>query len=215
MIIRLKLEDTIGQIQNNICKALLPELKKYFKIIESKLKIRLRDIVTKIIKSSPEYNSLISGELRYELGVPDASSRIETIFNIWFSNIDVSIKQPKLSGNGISGKISISFIKSDLSDILSSDIATIIDSNTGSNVNWLEWLSVAGDKTIITDYDILVGPNPRSRTGQAIMKISSGKKWKVPSNFSGTLNSNWITRAIDSNASNIEQEIQNILQSAL
>jgi hypothetical protein len=84
----------------------------------------------------------------------------------------------------------------------------VIDSNSGKSLHWLEWLSLAGDKTIIKDYDIVYGPNKRSRTGLAIMRSQSGARWKVPSEFAGNIGDNWITRSIDSISDSIDIAIQ-------
>jgi hypothetical protein len=207
MELKIKLLDSSSDITNKILKALLPEIKQLFKKIGPFVKENIKDLVVNAIKSSPEYLSLMSGILRSELGVPDAEVRINKIFNIWFNNIITEIESPSIAGRSIKGKISISLIKSDLSDILSSDIAVIIDSFSGSSVNWLEWLSIAGDKTILKNYEVSLGPNKRSRTGNAIMKVAVNKKWKVPSEFSGTQNNNWITRSIN----NVSDEIESIL----
>lgn len=207
MRLTLKLIDSTQEIQVKILQALLKDLQKIFQKADKKLRNKLKSIVIESITSSPEYLSLSSGVLRSELGVPDIGNRIQRIFDIWFSNINTTVNTPKISGSSIKGSISINLIKTDLSDILTSDIATIVDSNSGSSVYWLEWLSLAGDKTILKDYEVMFGSNPRSRTGNAVMKVSANKKWKVPSEFSGTITDNWITRSIDRATKDIESII--------
>lgn len=215
MNLKLKIVDSDKDIQNKILKALLSEVSSVFKKARNPLVNNIKNIITNSILSSPEYASLSSGQLKFELGVPDISNRIQSIFNVWFSNIDVKLESPKISGSGIKGSLTIGIIKSDLSDILGSDVAIITDSNTGSSVNWLEWLSLAGDKTIIKDYEVVLGPNRRSRTGNAIMTVSKNQRWKVPSEFSGTVANNWITRAIDSVSDSIEKELLNTIRNSL
>jgi len=57
------------------------------------------------------------------------------------------------------------------------------------------------------NYEIVIGPNKYSRTGYAIMKPASGS-WSVPSEFAGTITDNWITRAIQTS----ETDINNLLR---
>ena len=80
----------------------------------------------------------------------------------------------------------------------------------GTDLNWLEWLLLFGNKTIIRDYVVEFGDNPRSRTGRAVMKGVKSGKWGVPPEFAGTKNNNWITRAIES----ADSEINSILKEA-
>lgn len=200
------------EIEQKILQALLPQVNKalgsYYKTIIPKIKI----VIAEAIKSSPEYNSITNGVLKYELGIPDGDSRVNSLLNIWLSNINIEPKLVIIKNSQIIGGLKISLIRADLSDVLGSDAAIITDNKTGSMVDWLNWLSLAGDKTIIRDYDFILGSNPRSRTGGGIMRYSPGSgKWKVPSEFSGTVTNNWITRSIDIAADNIE----NILSSTL
>jgi hypothetical protein len=200
------------EIEQKILQALLPQVNKalgsYYKTIIPKIKI----VIAEAIKSSPEYNSITNGVLKYELGIPDGDSRVNSLLNIWLSNINIEPKPVTIKNSQIVGGLKISLIRADLSDVLGSDAAIITDNKTGSMVDWLNWLSLAGDKTIIRDYDFILGSNPRSRTGGGIMRYSPGSgKWKVPSEFSGTVTNNWITRSIDIAADNIE----NILSSTL
>lgn len=200
------------EIEQKILQALLPQVNKalgsYYKTIIPKIKI----VIAEAIKSSPEYNSITNGVLKYELGIPDGDSRVNTLLNIWLSNINIEPKPVIIKNSQIIGGLKISLIRADLSDVLGSDAAIITDNKTGSMVDWLNWLSLAGDKTIIRDYNFILGSNPRSRTGGGIMRYAPGSgKWKVPSEFSGTVTNNWITRSIDMAADNIE----NILSSTL
>lgn len=205
MQFKVKILEKNREIEQKILQALLPEanriLKRYFQAITPKIK----EAVSTAIKNSPEYGSIVSGSLKYELGIPDADSRINTLLNIWLSNINIDLKPIVIKNSQIFGSIKVSLIKADLSDVLGSDAAFLTDSRTGSMVDWLNWLSLAGDRTIIKDYNFILGPNNMSRTGGGIMRYTPGSgKWKIPSEFSGTITNNWITRAIDSAAESID-----------
>jgi hypothetical protein len=200
-------------IENKILQTLLPSVNKVLVSYYKSIIPTIKTVITTTIKNSPEYTSLTSGVLKYELGIPDADTRINNLLNIWLSNINAEFKPVVIKNSQIVGSLKISLIKADLSDVLGSDAAFLTDNNTGSMVDWLNWLTLAGDRTIIKDYNFIVGSNPRSRTGGGIMRYAPGSgKWKVPSGFSGTLNNNWITRAIDSSANEIDKILSNTLK---
>lgn len=184
------------QITFSILKALLPQVNDLLNSAFYKVKQDIVVLVQNAITSSPEYGSLMSGTLRLEFGIPDSGSRLEEILSFW-KFIDVEYSKARISGKKISGSFVISMIRSDYSDVLSSSAAVLL-TEKGQQLNWLEWLLLFGDKTIIKEYNIQFGANPKSRTGGAIMRATSSGKWAVPSQFSGTASSNWITRAIDS-----------------
>lgn len=198
----------------DISKKILSELK--FKINNVFLKAKqsiiqnIKPVVNNAIKSEPEYTSLISGQLKYELGIASPEI-VEKIVDIWTNNINVVNKPIKISNNKLIGGFSINMIQSDYADVLSSSDAVITDANTGSLVPWLEWLLIRGGDILIADYQVKLGPNPRSRTGMAVM-VSSNENYRIPSQFAGTENNNWVYRGI----SKIEDStIQNIIQNAL
>lgn len=194
------------QINNLILKSLLTDVQKYFKKLENKIEPDIKRIVKTAIVESREYQSIISGKLRQQFGLPDGQSRLSEIVAVW-ERIKVETKLPKIKGGQISGSIQIFMIKSDYSDILNLPASTLV-TEKGEQLNWLNWLLLAGDKTIIKDYEVVIGPNKNSRTGDAIMKKKVSGKWKVPSEFSGTIKNNWITRVLDSVSSDIDNAIE-------
>jgi len=205
----LKLEETESQISKKILEALLPQIDSYLNKIFNKVSVQIKDTVIQSIKSAPEYSALLYGQLKAEFGLPDSESRVNSIINFW-ENITVEYKNTKISRGSLSGGFKISMIKRDFTDVLSTNDAVFI-TEKGDALNWLEWLLLFGNKTIIKDYNVQLGPNPRSRTGMAIMQGAVSGKWSVPNSYSGTINNNWITRAIDS----ADASINNILLKAL
>lgn len=122
----------------------------------------------------------------------------------------VTYNKATISKNSIKGSFSLSAIQSDYTDILAIPESILI-TEKGQKLEWLKWLLLFGDKTIIKDYTVVLGPNPRSRTGNAVMVQETKSRWNIPPQFAGTLNNNWITRSIDS----VNDEINSILLNAL
>jgi hypothetical protein len=101
----------------------------------------------------------------------------------------------------------MSLIRSDFADVLSSDFSIVVDAARGYNLQWLEWLLLDGNKVIVPKHEVIFRNSRFSRTGAALMKEST-QSWRVPSQFSGTITDNWITRAIDSAQTKISDTIE-------
>jgi hypothetical protein len=197
MKISIKLLDSSSVISTKILGSIISHLQPAFTKTQQSLQQVLPKIVKEALILEPEYASLLSGQLRSELGVPDADSKIEQIFGAWSNNLLVQNRPLSIKGSGLSGGFSINIIKSDFSDILSLPAAVVVDSTSGSIIPWLQWLLIEGNQILIRDYKLRMGPNSRSRTGNAIMVSSTKDNWRVPPQFAGTINNNWVTRAID------------------
>jgi hypothetical protein len=196
MKISLKILENNTEIYNRILNAMLPHLQSVFDKTQKSLQKIIPTQFKEVFMSEPEYFSLISGALKYELGVPDADSRIESIYDAWISSMVIEKKTLSIKGNRIGGGFAISLIKSDFSDILDLSAATVVDSISGSMVPWIRWLLLEGGKILVREYTVKYGPNPRSRTDNAIMIRSSSQNWRVPAEFAGTIQNNWVTRCI-------------------
>jgi hypothetical protein len=189
----------------------LPQATIYMNKVIKQIKQSLPTIVENGIRNSPEYFSILNGKLKYELGIPDPSSKLIGLLDLWMSNIEYLYQPPKSSTKGISSRFSAQMIKVNFEDVLFSSFAEVEDINRGYNLPWLKWLLLEGNRVIIDQHEVLIGPSKYSRTGNAIMKNSLTKSWQVPSEFSGTQSDNWITRALDS----VNPQIESMLQKAL
>ncbi len=202
----LKLVESDKDIQQSMLNAMLPEIKKIIDRAIIKIKNGLPAIVRQAIVDTPEYDSLSYGKLNYEFGIDNISSKLSSLLSVWSTNITYSYQAPKISNNKIKSSFSASMIKVDFSDVLYTDYAALVDTARGYTLPWLEWLLLEGNKTIVKNYEVVFSPSKFSRTGVALMRPSS-RSWKVPSEFSGTISDNWITRAIDK----AEPQIQKLL----
>lgn len=202
--------DSNSEIYTAILKALLPEVKDFINTAFTQIKASLPLVIRAAITDTPEYRSLLDGQLKYEFGIPDSASKLAGLLDIWSNNLNEIYNPPSIQNNQIKASFSVSMIRVDFADVLYTDYGYMQDSIRGYNLPWLEWLLLEGNRTIISDYQVLVGPNKASRTGMAIMSPSK-KSWRVPSSYAGTENDNWITRALDS----ISPQIQQIINTAL
>lgn len=212
MNISLKLLDSDSQINTKILESIRNYLQPAFNKTQQSVQRSIPSHVQAALLNEPEYTSLISGQLRAELGVPDAESRVSQIFAAWSNSVVLQSKPLSIRASRLTGGFSLSLIRSDFSDILALPAATVIDDISGSNIPWLRWLLLDGSKILVRNYTVKLGPNPRSRTGAAVMFETEGTNWRVPSQFAGTINNNWVSRALerldDSILDNLEKELE-------
>lgn len=212
MNIQLKILDTDAQINTKILTAIIAYLQPIFDKIQLSAQKLLPTVVKQALFAEPEYVSLLSGQLRSELGVPDADSRINRLFDAWSTNINLRKSPLSAKAGRLSGGFSLDIIKSDFSDILSLPESVIVDDTSGSSIPWLRWLLLEGNKILVRNYTVQIGNNPRSRTGSAIMVSSQKINWRVPAQFAGTINNNWVTRAIERLDDSLLQQIEKELE---
>jgi hypothetical protein len=196
MRLEISLLESEATIQNLILSSIIEHINEAFDKALKTLKQSIPLEIHRAITSEPEYQSLTGGVLLYELGIPDASKKVNNIVNIWTNNFNIEVFPVSISGSRITGGFSISMIKENYEDVLSSEDAFVMDDAKSLRLPWLEWLLLYGGKIIVRNYEVQVGSNPNSRTGLAIMKPSK-KNWRVPPEFSGTKENNWVTRALD------------------
>lgn len=203
----LKLIESDIEIDKKIRKALIKEVNKVMTRLTNKSVKPIRELVKNTLMEQPEVKSLDGGILAAEFGLPDGGRRIEDIIEFWVNHIIVSKKKATASGGKLNASLTIKMIPTNFEDVLGLDSATIV-TEKGQTLPWLEWLLKFGDRVIVRDYTIFFGSKRRSRSGDAIMVRSNKRGWGVPSAFSGTVDNNFVTRALDE----IEDDIVNILQ---
>lgn len=209
----MKFSISLLEKNSEIRKALLqamtehlePAMYKTITYIEPKIRILLRQA----LQNEPEYGSLISGELRKQFGIEDVSNVDRAIDKV-INSMNISKNNIKSSGRGLSGGILLTIVPSDYSGIIDDSSAFVVDNNRGYSLPWLEWLLLKGGEIIVRGFEVQYGPNPSSRSGDAIM-VTSGKNWRVPAQYAGTVRNNWITRAL----STIEDKILDIIKLGL
>jgi hypothetical protein len=119
------------------------------------------------------------------------------------------IQNPIIRGNRIVASYQVQLIKSDFENLLAVGSSSFT-TEKGQQLDWLRWLLIEGDTIIITGYEFEFGPNIGSRTGMGIMKM--GNSWRVPPEFAGNVNNNWITRGINSAVPEIDQYLMKAME---
>jgi hypothetical protein len=144
------------------------------------------------LASSPEIISLSGGGLKVDFGLTDDPS--DDIVTSVASTIRLGINPIRSSSNGIKGGISLYIQPSSYSNLLnmSNSVQPIED---GNNLPWLKWLLTAGDSILVADFGVIY-KSGRGRTGGGYMS-GDAAPFRVDPFFSGVLEDNFVTRAID------------------
>lgn len=204
MSINIKLNETSASINRKLLGALNSELKRIFNKSLSGLTSEIRKIVKQAILSTPEVDSLKYGKLKADFGLTNDYTDL-IAENIALST-EVQLKTFKLSLSGFSNVLTI-YINSDRMNVLLSSFYSQQVTEKGVSLPWLEWLLMSGDSIIIQDYHVDYGLYQQSRSGMALM-FPKGF-YRVPPEFSGTEQNNFITRALEK----YEKQIQDIIVS--
>lgn len=202
----IKLVDSVRSIEQKILKALSLDINRSFQKAIPGIKDGIKQLLLDSLKRQPEYGSLLSGTLRFDFGISNPGS-VDKVVEFLADTGEISFNRVSFVSGKLTGGMSISFMKSDdMNGLIYTDIASVVDQ--GTVLPWLEWLLYHGTSPIVKKYQVEYGPNPNSRTGNAIM-VESTSDWSVPSSFSGKINDNWTTRAAESIQDNA---IINIIQ---
>ncbi len=211
--IKLVVEST-KSISRKIVKVLRDAVNTRLFTRAPKIQIDIRKLIEEAIKRQPEYRSLLGGKLQSELGVVNTSSRLDKIIRIIVDSIEVDVLKAKDNGSQIVAGLKINLVKTNFEELVSLPEASYM-TEKGVVIQWLKWLLLEGDKIIVRDY--MIGIDKKgiyARTGLGEIMIPSGKKatgWRVPPEFAGTAENNFITRAL----LEVSNEIDKIVLSAL
>lgn len=196
-------------IRSAILDALSSDLSKTISKSISSISTKIKILVKKALQNEPEYQSLKSGQLRREFGIENTNN-VDVVIDKLIDTLIIDTKTITINSQGLSGGLRITMIPSDFSGVVGSEESVVVDNMRGYSLPWLEWLLLKGSQIIVRDYEVKVGSNPYSRSGDAIM-VSSSKNWRVPPEFAGTVTDNWTTRAL----STIDDEISKIIQDTI
>jgi hypothetical protein len=201
-------------IRKNILEALKPLIDQSLTKAVTSLRQPLVDLIKSALRSEPEYASLISGQLRWELGIADVGN-VDIAINNIANSIEINKQSVGINNLGLSGGMELKIINNqDFGGALSDQSAFVNDAERGYSLPWLEWLLLKGNAILVRNFEVKFGPSPRSRSGNAIM-IGSSSNWRVPPEFAGTIRDNWTTRAIDRIDNQIIKLMQNTFESSI
>lgn len=204
-MITLKLTESISEISKNINKAIAEELNDKIQNRKNDIIRQVKQLVNALIETQPEIQSLKDGTLKGAFGIIDSDSAVENITQALLNSVEINIKK---FTNDLSGGLTINIQPSSFRNLLGLPQGFTVYS--GGVLHWLDWLLLRGDTIIIVDYQY----NPKTGLGRSgLGNMIEGGSFRVPPQFSGSDDDNFITRALLS--STAESEIFKILEGAI
>ena len=207
MELTIKLAQNERELMQGILEQYAENINNTLKLSYNTVYQRIASQIRQRIQESSEVQSLISGDLRQELGIVDGQQAVTDITKAVTDNIELTIESARVTnGQIVSGGYLIKIIQSNYQALFALPSVAYFSKNV--LIPWLSWLLSAGTSPVIFGYRIDYNPenSQNSRTGGPIMVKSQGS-WSVPQEYAGTIDDNFLTRAL----SGIEQEIQYIL----
>ena len=198
----VKIKESIKQIQKSINNALQRLINPLLPKAAKKIEPKIRNLVRSSLLSSPEIQSLKGGTLKFEFGLDNDPTN--QIVEAIVSSLEVRVK--KVDKN-LNGGFYVYMQPNSYSNLLTLSAAQQ-QIESGGSLPWLSWLLTLGDAIIVADFGVSF-KSGTGRSGGATMSEDL-RPYKVNSAYSGTVNNNFVTRAID----RVSPQIRTIIKGA-
>lgn len=207
MSISLKLLDSEQDIEKKINEAISVQVNNLLSSNKSKIINDILSFIPKWINNQPEVQALLSRNLTGEFGFNTSPSNIvNAIISAVSSSISINFK--KYNKNLTGGGLELSIQQNDFANLLALPQGHTIYS--GGDLHWLEWMLLRGDQIVVVGYEY----NPKTGLGRTgLGNMITGRGFRVPPQYSGTSDNNFITRALTGTQQ--EQDITSVFKKVL
>ena len=210
--INIKLLDTDDMIVSLIMAGLASKANDVIDRAARKSISPIGDVVQEAVFNCPEMVELRSGVLRGEFGLTKGKAQSASQDIAKRVGDSIMVRAHKVTSLGSSSKlrggIEILIQPIDFGNVLSSPLG-MIRSEKGVQLQWLEWLLTLGDAVIVDVYEFMAKTG-KGRSGLGAMAEMKTGIWRVPPEYAGTEDKNFITKALDNKK--IGDKIASILQ---
>jgi hypothetical protein len=192
-MITIKLLDTVKNVENKVNEAISVEINRILSQNKSRIIQESKALVSQWVSSQPEMMDLksnIPGSLAGQFGLYAGQGQSVALSIVSAVQNSVTVEFKKFNKKLIGG-LEINFQPSNFVNLLILPQG-IVNYEKGS-LHWLDWLLLQGDKTIVVNYQY----NAETGLGRSgLGNMISGGSFRVPPQFSGTSDNNFITRAL-------------------
>ena len=209
-MISVELTEGVGEIGKKINKAFVEEINSVIRKKEKSVLSRCKSLVSTWIITQPEIQSLNEnslGSLAGQFGLYPGQEMVATkdIINA----VESSVKIQFIPFNEkFVGGLFVYFQPANFQNLLSLGSGHVIEDS--SDLHWLDWLLTKGDTIIVAGYSY----DAQSGIGRSgLGRMTNSGLFRVPPEFSGNIENNFITRALVGKMQ--ETEIANIFMREL
>jgi hypothetical protein len=209
IICQVKLQETPREIQRLIIQGITDTLNDVMRNSCNAIQSKARTYFTGKLLNNPVWQSLDGGKLQAEFGIPkeQVGTNLQEILEEWCKQIVLDYKPARKVGPKWTGGIKVGMIETDWQKIITCPGAVVI-TKSGWGMRWLEWLLTYGDRYIVEEYKVVMINSPRSRSGMALMRKDTSRRWRVPPEFSGTTNNNFMTKLLETMSNDIDRLVE-------
>lgn len=191
MTLSITITDSIKTIEGNVNAAIASYMNDLLSKRQAVILNEIRMLIPIWIYRQPEIASLTSTDplsLKGQFGIPtDGVSIVNAIVQSVLGA--TNIKLVKFSNN-LKGGLELQFQPNDFRNLLALPQGHVV--YNGGDLHWLDWLLKRGDNIIVANYQY----NPSTGLGRSgLGTMIGGGSFRVPPQWSGTENDNFITRA--------------------
>lgn len=209
MSISIQIIDSIDKIEKNVNIAIVDLINDIVTRNINKIFLSVKSLIPSWIRLQPEIISLLSSESSSLAGQFGLNTSADSVVNNIIDSVVNSTEIKFIKYNAkFNGGLELRFQPKDFVNLLS-----LPDGHTvyrGGDLHWLDWLLKRGDNMIITNYQY----NPQTGLGRSgLGNMIVGGSFRVPPQFAGTINNNFITRAFL--GSDQEKQIFSIIEKIL
>lgn len=192
MSLSIQLVDSIPDLTKNINEAIATLVNRTLARNITYITEEVRKLIKPLLENQPEIQSLKSSDPQSLVGLFGISGSTDGIVNAIVNGVTDSIEvKLKPYSKNLKGGLEINIQPSNFSNLLSLPQGHTVYKN--GDLHWLDWLLIRGDTIIIADYQYTPGVGlGRSKLGN----MSSGGSFRIPPQFSGTRDDNFVTRAL-------------------
>lgn len=192
MSLSIQLVDSIPDLTKNINEAIATLVNRTLARNITYITEEVRKLIKPLLENQPEIQSLKSSDPQSLVGLFGISGSTDGIVNAIVNAVTDSIEvKLKPYSKNLKGGLEINIQPSNFSNLLSLPQGHTVYKN--GDLHWLDWLLIRGDTIIIADYQYTPGVGlGRSKLGN----MSSGGSFRIPPQFSGTRDDNFVTRAL-------------------
>jgi len=208
MTIKFKVLESFKRIKNNITKQVADIANKFIKSNLPNVSQYIYNSVYTAIYNCPEMESVRTGILKADFGLDFDPT--DAIADSIARSISVTIRKSDINKGLVSGYL-INIQPLTYLNLLSLPESVVI-TEKGERLPWLEWLTLYGDSIIIYDYGVFYKNNV-GRSEMGIM-VKSNRFFRVNPEYSGDGADNFITRSIGNPdfVTGLELGINNLLR---